>query len=83
VQPHRLTLVFHRSDRSKNRELDVTEGVDPLQPEFEEAAAQLDEGLKSCRTVVRNYRAILGSQAESDDSVPPETQTVSGRARPQ
>lgn len=61
----------------------MPEPVDPLEPKFEEASAQLDEGLKSCRTVVRNYRAMLGAQPEADDSVPPETQTVSGRARPQ
>jgi hypothetical protein len=33
--------------------------VDRRQPDFEKASSSLKEGLESCRSVVRNYRAIL------------------------
>ena len=34
----------------------------PLDSDFDEASAQLHEGLKTCRTVVRNYRLMLGGE---------------------
>ena len=35
--------------------------------EFEEANSRLTEGLESCRTLMRNYRAVLGSDAGADE----------------
>ena len=34
----------------------------PLDADFDEASAQLSEGLKTCRSVVQNYRLMLGQQ---------------------
>lgn len=40
---------------------------DPTEPDFEEAHAQLSEGLRSCRTVVSNYRALLAPEGDNDN----------------
>lgn len=45
---------------------------DPQPPDSDAARAQLSEGLKSCRTVVQNYRVMLtgdfsARQAANDD----------------
>lgn len=39
----------------------------------EEASAKLEEGLKSCRSVIQNYRAILTEQSSdlSQSTEPP------------
>ena len=37
--------------------------------DFDEASTQLNEGLKSCRSVVQNYRMMLmGENGDSDQS---------------
>ena len=37
----------------------VSEAEDTPDEQFEQAAVKLDQGLKSCRTVVANYRSML------------------------
>ena len=37
----------------------MTAEIDPLPLDSDEARTQLDEGLKSCRSVVQNYRLML------------------------
>ena len=34
----------------------------PNEQNFEEASAQLDEGLRSCRAVISGYRALLSDE---------------------
>jgi hypothetical protein len=47
----------------------MTNGDDPDDTEFEQASSQLDQGLKSCRSVLNNYRAILSDDhAENDNN---------------
>jgi hypothetical protein len=36
--------------------------------EFEQASSQLDQGLKSCRSVLNNYRAILADDHADNDN---------------
>ena len=53
---------------------------DDLQPsEFAEANAQLNEGLKTCRTVVDDYRSLLTGTAKAvqpandqEENIPPQ-----------
>ena len=57
------------------RILIVSEG-NPQQLTSDEAREQLDEGLKSCRSVVQNYRLMLTGdlgdlQAANDDGAEP------------
>ena len=40
----------------------------PLDSDFDVASTQLSEGLKTCRSVVQNYRMMLG--AENGDISP-------------
>jgi hypothetical protein len=42
----------------------VTEKNDSPEGEFEEANNRLSEGLKSCRAVLSNYRALLESEGK-------------------
>jgi hypothetical protein len=41
---------------------------DPRDADFEKANSQLVAGLKSCRTVVENYRAMLSVEQDEPDS---------------
>jgi hypothetical protein len=40
---------------------------DPRDADFEEANSQLAAGLKSCRSVVENYRAMLSAEQDEPD----------------
>jgi hypothetical protein len=43
-------------------------GENPRDGEFEQASSRLNQGLKSCRSVVNNYRAILtGDHCHGDN----------------
>ena len=45
-------------------------GEDDLQQsDIDQASAQLDEGLKSCRAVVRDYRAMLSGGSGYPDTL--------------
>jgi hypothetical protein len=46
---------------------------------FEEAHAQLHDGLKSCRNVVANYRAMLAAEGANDNSGGNENSTPQSR----
>ena len=35
--------------------------------EFEEAHSRLAEGLESCRALLKNYQAVLGPEAATDE----------------
>jgi hypothetical protein len=50
-----------RSD-SHDPRLEMSDGINPRQVDVEEASSRLNEGLESCRSVMRNYRAMLGNQ---------------------
>ena len=50
----RIALQFQR--------IDVSPEDNPLGSDFDEASAQLSEGLKTCRSVVQNYRLMLGGE---------------------
>ena len=41
---------------------------DPRDADFEEANLQLVAGLKSCRSVVENYRAMLTAEQDEPDA---------------
>ena len=41
---------------------------DPREADFEEANSQLVAGLKSCRSVVENYRAMLTAEQDEPDA---------------
>jgi hypothetical protein len=41
---------------------------DPRDADFEEANSQLVAGLKSCRSVVENYRAMLSAEQDEQDA---------------
>jgi hypothetical protein len=56
----------------------MSNGEDPGDTEFEQASSQLDQGLKSCRSVLNNYRAILADDhADNDNKGSPESDTSS------
>lgn len=44
----------------------MTNPIDPTEDNFDEANAQLNDGLKSCRAVVSNYRALLAGDADGE-----------------
>jgi hypothetical protein len=46
----------------------VPNGDDPDDTEFEQASSQLDQGLKSCRSVLKHYRAILADDHADNDN---------------
>jgi hypothetical protein len=46
----------------------MSNGDDPDDTEFEQASSQLDQGLKSCRSVLNNYRAILADDHADNDN---------------
>ncbi|MFL6721595.1 MAG: hypothetical protein ACJ8FT_07305 [Sphingomonas sp.] len=46
----------------------MTGDDEPLSADFEEESSKLKEALKSCRTVVNNYRAILGGQQSGSNA---------------
>lgn len=46
----------------------MADSNEPRDADFEQASSQLNQGLRTCRAVVENYRAILtGEQAANDD----------------
>ena len=51
---------------------------DPPQADFEETSTQLKRGLNSCRSLMRNYRAVLGDHrdAERSDDAPAEDRST-------
>ena len=51
--------------------------VDPQQADFEKVSSELDQGLKSCRSVLRSYQAILGESHEADNSNEPPAKPAS------
>ena len=47
----------------------MSNGENPDDTEFEQASSRLDQGLKSCRSVLKNYRAMLAdNHAENDNN---------------
>ncbi len=46
----------------------MPERDEPRQDNFEEASAQLSEGLKSCRSVLNDYRAIISGEPGHNDN---------------
>ena len=55
----------------QDNEVEVTSGETPPDSDIEQASARLNEGLKSCRTVIDNYRAMLSGEpaaASNDDA---------------
>ena len=44
----------------------MSEPINPKSVDFEEASLRLGEGLKSCRAVLSDYRALLGGPTESE-----------------
>jgi len=61
----------------------VPSGTDPREPDFEQANDQLNEGLKNCRAVVNNYRAMLfGDQGAADDLPSGEPDSEDGEGGP-
>jgi hypothetical protein len=45
----------------------LADANEPRDADFEQASSQLNQGLKSCRAVVDNYRAILGGETAAND----------------
>lgn len=46
----------------------MADSNEPRDADFEQASSQLNQGLRTCRAVVENYRAILtGEQPANDD----------------
>ena len=45
---------------------------DPHDADFKEASSQLAAGIKSCRSVVENYRAMLSGETDEGQTVGPE-----------
>ena len=46
----------------------MTSGENPPRADYTEASSQLDEGLKVCRAVMNNYRAMLTGGLALNDS---------------
>jgi hypothetical protein len=46
----------------------MPDGEGPNETEFEQASSQLNQGLKSCRSVLDNYRAILADDHADNDN---------------
>lgn len=44
----------------------MTSSTDPREEDFEAASSQLSAGLRTCRTVLSNYRSLLVSDGDSD-----------------
>ena len=44
----------------------MTSPLDPGDENFEAASSQLDAGLRTCRTVLSNYRSLLAGEAGDD-----------------
>ena len=65
-------MFSHSSDPPSVLKAEVAPHTDPDNANPENASWRLDEGLRSCRTVVSNYRALLadgdGEQAGSTDA---------------
>ena len=61
-------------ERVERMRVDVSKTDDSREGEFEDANNKLSEGLKSCRTVLSNYRALLDSERKQDAACdePPE-----------
>jgi hypothetical protein len=49
---------------------EVSESEGPFEAEVEQANSRLNEGLKSCRTVLESYRVVLTRQSDSDPVEP-------------
>ena len=51
----------------------MIEGADQPEANFEDASSKLNDGLKSCRSVVEHYRVMLNvPQSEAQDTGPDE-----------
>jgi hypothetical protein len=57
----------------------VPGGNDPREADVEQANNELNEGLKSCRAVVDNYRAMLSGEGSD---APPADEAESGGGEP-
>jgi hypothetical protein len=55
---------------------------DPRDADFEEANSQLVAGLKSCRSVVENYRAMLSAEQDEPDDGCNDGDAESGESFP-
>ena len=45
----------------------MSDVTSPEKPDFDEANSKLNEGLRSCRTLISSYRALLSREADNDD----------------
>jgi len=44
---------------------------DPREADLDHVNLRLTKGLKACRTIVSNYRAMIAGEDESDAAIPP------------
>lgn len=44
----------------------MTSSTDPREEDFQAASSQLSAGLRTCRTVLSNYRSLLIADGDSD-----------------
>jgi len=49
----------------------VTSPTDPHESNFEHASSRLDEGLRSCRAVLSNYRSLLAGDGNEESGQSP------------
>jgi hypothetical protein len=49
----------------------VTDGEVPQQAAFEQVSTQLNQGLKTCRTLLESYRVMLAGQTDGEPGEPP------------
>jgi hypothetical protein len=54
-----------------SKRADVTDGEAPQQAAFEQVSSQLDQGLKTCRTLLESYRVMLTGQRDNEPEEPP------------
>ena len=72
-------------ERQSGQSLKVSGIDDSRDSEAEEANNKLNEGLKSCRAMVSNYRALLDKKPikpATDEAEPGETPDDDAEARP-
>jgi hypothetical protein len=56
----------------------MIDGADQREANFEDASSRLNDGLKSCRSVVENYRVMLNvPQSEAQDADPDDEPATS------
>lgn len=46
----------------------MTSSTDPREEDFQAASSQLSAGLRTCRSVVSNYRSLIVGDGDSDPS---------------